>query len=188
MSDHELHGTGPSEWWRCLLFFDQGGAHHWSGRDDSRIAMSGQAKAFSSNVELTSLGAGHGCPVRPFVVDDWLDDGHIIELSPGQTLLVLDTPGHTPDHIALYYPGEALCFVGDHIYPWTALDIAGLGHSLPHYVASTERLLTFVRAKEQEGATTAGNGDDGGQQRRRTVRLACGHVDAELPAVRARYI
>ena len=56
-------------------------------------------------------------------------------------LEVLHIPGHTPDHIALWWESEALLFVGDHIYPWTAIDVSGLGHSLPDFVASTELLL-----------------------------------------------
>ena len=56
-------------------------------------------------------------------------------------LQVLHIPGHTPDHIALWWEDKALLFVGDHIYPWTAVDISCLGHSLPDFIASTELLL-----------------------------------------------
>ena len=119
--------------------------------------MSGAARAFTNNYELTSLGAAHGCPVKPFAVSHWLAHGERVPLCPlaaaaaadpaaagsaaGAELQVLHIPGHTPDHIALWWEEEAVLFVGDHIYPWTAVDISCLGHSLPDYVASTELLL-----------------------------------------------
>ena len=135
------------------VHFDHvGGAHSFA--PEAPIAMGGAAQAFTNNYELTSLGAAHGCPVQPFAVSHWLAHGEKVPLCPAADgvappdgaaaaleLEVLHIPGHTPDHIALWWESEALLFVGDHIYPWTAIDVSGLGHSLPDFVASTELLL-----------------------------------------------
>ena len=132
------------------VHFDHvGGAHSFG--PEAQIAMSAAAQAFTNNYELTSLGAAHGCPVKPFTVSHWLAHGERVPLCPAvsaaagptamEELQVLHIPGHTPDHIALWWEGEAVLFVGDHIYPWTAVDISCLGHSLPSYIVSTELLL-----------------------------------------------
>lgn len=150
------------------VHFDHvGGAHSFG--PDTQIVMGAAAQAFTKNYELTSLGAANGCPVKPFTVSRWLAHGERVPLCPATPeddsiggdegtsvvpileaadssagsleLQVLHIPGHTPDHIALWWEAKALLFVGDHIYPWTAVDISCLGHSLPDFIASTELLL-----------------------------------------------
>lgn len=172
--DAHINVTGLPYFVICThVHFDHvGGAHSFGA--DADIAMGGAAQAFTKNYEITSLGAGHGCPVRPFTVSQWLAHGERISLCPASLdgggsdsrgnessgasapisgpavqdmsavvleLEVLHIPGHTPDHIALWWEARAVLFVGDHIYPWTAVDVSGLGHSVPDFVASTELLL-----------------------------------------------
>lgn len=53
------------------------------------------------------------------------------------------TPGHTLDSISLYDREDKRLFVGDMLYPWTAISLSAVGSSLKAYVASLERLKAF---------------------------------------------
>src|SRR5713226_764785 len=53
---------------------------------------------------------------RSFRIKGWLHDGDVFDLG-GRTLLVLATPGHTPDAISLLDRKNLLMFTGDTFYP-----------------------------------------------------------------------
>ena len=55
---------------------------------------------------------------RNVVVRDvrYVHDGDILTLSPGHSLRVIHTPGHTEDSITLYDAGRGIAFVGDTIF------------------------------------------------------------------------
>jgi glyoxylase-like metal-dependent hydrolase (beta-lactamase superfamily II) len=55
---------------------------------------------------------------RPWKIASYVHDGDWIDLG-GRRLQVIATPGHTPDAIALFEPGDGLLFTGDTFYPGT---------------------------------------------------------------------
>lgn len=76
---------------------------------------------------------------------DWqaLADGETVDAG-GETLTVLHTPGHSPDHIALWHEPSQAAFVGDLVIeggsvmiPWSR------GGNLEDYLASLERLIVL---------------------------------------------
>ena len=76
---------------------------------------------------------------------DWqpLVDGETVDAG-GETLTVLHTPGHSPDHIALWHAPTRAAFVGDLVIqggsvmiPWSR------GGNLEDYLASLERLIAL---------------------------------------------
>jgi glyoxylase-like metal-dependent hydrolase (beta-lactamase superfamily II) len=76
---------------------------------------------------------------------DWqaLADGQTVDAG-GETLTVLHTPGHSPDHIALWHEPARAAFVGDLVIeggsvmiPWSR------GGNLDDYLASLERLIAL---------------------------------------------
>lgn len=80
-----------------------------------------------------------GAPVRTFAAGT-LAAGDRIETDTGE-LVVIPTPGHTPDHIALHLPTAGAVFVGDLMLGGmeTALVAAPEG-DLGEYLASLERV------------------------------------------------
>ena len=110
--------------------------------------MSGAAKAFTRNSEITSLAqAFPGTHLIAFEVSRWLNDGDRIEVDPSIPLEVLQTPGHTPDSLSLFLACDRLLFIGDLLYPYTAIYLDCLGSDLNAYRASIEKLKTFVQHK-----------------------------------------
>jgi len=89
-------------------------------------------------------------------------------------LLVLSTPGHTPDELAWYDVQERWLFVGDTFYERVN---EGLKAEIPiifptegkwaELMASLDKLLEFVRAKNTES----------GKER---VKIACGHITSNV--------
>jgi glyoxylase-like metal-dependent hydrolase (beta-lactamase superfamily II) len=55
---------------------------------------------------------------RPWKIAAYVHDGEWIDLG-GRRLQILATPGHTPDAISLFEPGDGLLFTGDTFYPGT---------------------------------------------------------------------
>ena len=88
-----------------------------------------------------------GVPWRP------LADGDTVITDAGP-LAVLHTPGHSPDHIALWHADSRTLFVGDLLVLGSTVFIpASDGGSLADYLASLERLrqLSPVRAWPAHG-------------------------------------
>jgi hypothetical protein len=65
-------------------------------------------------------------------------------------ITVLHTPGHTADSVSLYQHGERRLFVGDLLYPYTAVGLGSLGASPRDYVASLRKLEAFLAHQEQQ--------------------------------------
>jgi glyoxylase-like metal-dependent hydrolase (beta-lactamase superfamily II) len=55
---------------------------------------------------------------RPWKIAAYVQDGEWIDLG-GRRLQIIATPGHTPDAISLFEPGDGLLFTGDTFYPGT---------------------------------------------------------------------
>jgi len=107
--------------------------------------MGDKHKTYSQNLAITSLAAGVGASVRPFEVTRWLGDGAELFLddaapTPWNRLRVSHIPGHAMDHVAVYYERERRLFVGDTLYPFTAIDLANMGSNLEDYKATLGRI------------------------------------------------
>ena len=76
-----------------------------------------------------------------------LADGDTVMTGAGP-LVVLHTPGHSPDHIALWHPDSRSLFVGDLLVLGSTVFIpASDGGSLADYLASLERLRQLSPAR-----------------------------------------
>ena len=88
-------------------------------------------------------------------------------------LTILHTPGHSIDSISLFMPSQRRLFVGDLLYPFTAVPLSSVGASLDAFLRSTSRLLRFVKMIEagldvatavslsvKSGATGEGRAED----------------------------
>jgi glyoxylase-like metal-dependent hydrolase (beta-lactamase superfamily II) len=72
-----------------------------------------------------------------------VSDGEII-LAAGQPLTVLHTPGHSPDHIALWHEPSRTAFTGDLVTAGSSVMIeASKGGDLRQYLAALERILSL---------------------------------------------
>jgi glyoxylase-like metal-dependent hydrolase (beta-lactamase superfamily II) len=79
---------------------------------------------------------------KPFTITHWLHDGDGIDLG-GRKLIVVATPGHTPDAISLLDEANGLLFTGDTYYPgtiWLYRPETDLGA----YEKSLERMIALA--------------------------------------------
>ena len=128
------------------------------GNNVSSIIMSNAAITFSKNIDLCSLCTSHGMTVKPFLVSDWCVDKTRLHLGPNKKkadvlhdyddiVEILFCPGHTPDSIAVYSYGLNRLFVGDTLYPYTAIDNASVGNNVVHYAESMQMLKQYLCAE-----------------------------------------
>jgi glyoxylase-like metal-dependent hydrolase (beta-lactamase superfamily II) len=72
-----------------------------------------------------------------------IDEGDTIAVG-GETLVVLRTPGHSPDHLAFWHEPSSALFTGDLLIAGSSVMIhASRGGDLADYMASLERLLVL---------------------------------------------
>ena len=72
-----------------------------------------------------------------------IDDGEEV-LVGGESVVVMRTPGHSPDHLAFWHEPSRTIFSGDLVTAGTSVMIhASRGGSLIDYLASLERLLSL---------------------------------------------
>jgi len=133
------------------VHFDHvGGNFQFSQGNCLGIYMGGQNKTFTQNFEINSLAMAHsGAQVKHFAVTNWLNEGDLIYLddknqTKQNSLEVLFTPGHTPDSIALYAHWDKRLFVGDTIYPYTAIHLDCLGSNVEDFKVSLKKMINFV--------------------------------------------
>lgn len=88
------------------------------------------------------LGFLEDLPAPSFQVDSWWADGQTVELG-NRALLVLATPGHTPNSLSLYDRSRAQLFAGDFVYPGP-LYVFYPGASRSAYEQTTRRLLALL--------------------------------------------
>jgi glyoxylase-like metal-dependent hydrolase (beta-lactamase superfamily II) len=91
----------------------------------SRRNAQGSREAAQSEIQpgetCGSLPAGFdpkAYATRPWKITSYVHDGEWIDLG-GRRLQIIATPGHTPDAISLFEPGDGLLFTGDTFYPGT---------------------------------------------------------------------
>lgn len=87
-------------------------------------------------------------------------------------MLVLHTPGHTPDELAIYDPAEKMLYVGDSVYEHEDIIISKEG-SIVEWLSSMDELILLLKAE---------NKDNDGPQRRE-VMINAGHQTAMKPAL-----
>ena len=76
-----------------------------------------------------------------------LADGDIVAAGDDE-LQVVYTPGHAPDHVALWHAGSRTLFTGDLVSTGTTVVIlASHGGSLSQYLASLRRILSMAPAR-----------------------------------------
>ena len=62
----------------------------------------------------------------------------------GEEIIVLHTPGHSPDHLAFWHPPSATVFTGDLVVRGSSVMIeSSRGGDLTQYLASLERILAL---------------------------------------------
>eukprot|EP01097_Dermamoeba_algensis_P011802 TRINITY_DN9294_c0_g1_i1.p1 TRINITY_DN9294_c0_g1~~TRINITY_DN9294_c0_g1_i1.p1 ORF type:complete len:401 (-),score=67.67 TRINITY_DN9294_c0_g1_i1:49-1218(-) len=122
------------------------------------VLMGGGDQVFTKNYEINSLCLAHNTKVKDFQVTRWLTDGELIYLDNNdkrkeKSLEVIFTPGHTSDSIALYSHYERRLFVGDLLYPWTAIHLDCIGSNVSKYMESLQKLTSFVKQQEESFKT-----------------------------------
>ena len=74
-----------------------------------------------------------------FMPDVKVGDGDVIS-GPGWTLDVIETPGHTCNHLAFGLREENICFSGDHIMGWSTTVVAPPDGDMGDYMRSLEKV------------------------------------------------
>jgi glyoxylase-like metal-dependent hydrolase (beta-lactamase superfamily II) len=90
----------------------------------------------------------HPWPIRDRELS-WrrLDEGSIVPTDDGD-LIVMHTPGHSPDHVTLWHADSRTLLVGDMLVQGSTVVIpASHGGSLAEYLVSLERLLHLNPAR-----------------------------------------
>ncbi|TBN55322.1 MBL fold metallo-hydrolase [Hansschlegelia quercus] len=96
-------------------------------------------RAFRASLdgEGDPLEAGADGRYRP---DQALADGDAIA-GPGWTLVAVETPGHTANHLAFALPETSALFSGDHVMSWSTTVVAPPDGAMAPYVASLRKLI-----------------------------------------------
>jgi glyoxylase-like metal-dependent hydrolase (beta-lactamase superfamily II) len=71
-----------------------------------------------------------------------VDDADVVQLA-GREWVAVHTPGHTPDHLCLLDPANAVMLSGDHVLPTITPHISGLGNApdpLAEFFRSLDRM------------------------------------------------
>ena len=101
-----------------------------------------------------TLGAAH--PSAAFAKHPWPEEDHRYSVgwqtigegdvitANGEALAVLHTPGHSPDHLALWHEPTRTLFTGDLVVRGSSVMIhSSRGGNLAQYLASLQRLLSL---------------------------------------------
>lgn len=73
--------------------------------------LSKEAETFAANFSKKEHPPAQ--PFKPFGVDKILSDGDNIELGKNLSVYVLETPGHTRDHLSYYIPEKKILIAGE---------------------------------------------------------------------------
>ncbi len=101
---------------------------------------------------------------------------------PGWTLVAVETPGHTMNHLAFALPEAEALFSGDHVMAWNTTIVAPPDGEMRAYMASLEKL-------RGRGETIYWPGHGGPvREPARLVRCLIGHRRQREAAIRARLV
>lgn len=154
------------------------GLKHFQSASTRILASSFQKSFIEENLPVHSLCKFLDVPTPKYTVSCWADD--LEKLSYDERplgLQILHTPGHTPDELAWYDEQERHLYVGDSFYERVAKDgsyeqpiIFPKEGNWVHYMQSLEKLLRFVKAKNEEPDKSP-------------VKIGCGHVTSSVDGV-----
>ena len=172
--------------WQYLVFcthchFDHIGGIQAFSEAGAEIVASSFNKSFLApeNLDGSSLCSAFGTVLPEYDIDRFVADGQrLTHCGKDLGLVVLQTPGHTPDSLALHDEHENWIFVGDTLYqrvrelPWgesTDLPIILVAQShWQDYVSSLHKLKDFADSLQSEVGT---------------VKLSSGHTTSGEDAV-----
>lgn len=97
-----------------------------------------------------------------------LSDGDVLE-GDGWSLVAVDTPGHSANHVAFALPQERALFSGDHVMAWSTTIVAPPDGAMAPYMASLQKLMD-----RDDGVYWPGHGGPVTQPNR-FVRALMGH-------------
>jgi hydroxyacylglutathione hydrolase len=101
--------------------------------------------------DMEHLGSVEGFPLPTWKVDHWWAPGDKIELG-GRDLIVIHTPGHSPESISLWDSANNLILSGDYLYTGPLYAFVP-GSSLKDYLSTADQLLSrFDQATVYFGA------------------------------------
>ena len=136
---------------------------------DSLVVASGYDPTFISpqNLPEHSLCIDLDVPT-PTYNPTLLSHGADVRSKDGLLLgmILLHTPGHTSDEIALWDTDDAMLYVGDTLYEWEPIVFPNEG-SIVRWLATIDELIALVEA--------SGKGSQ--------ARISCGHRTAAGPAL-----
>ncbi len=113
-SDHSPLATPLAAWAGCKTYAKDSGIH--TAKDE--------------------LGSPDDLGFHP---DVKVRDGDVIS-GPGWTLDVIETPGHTANHLCFGLREENACFTGDHIMGWSTTVVAPPDGDMGDYMRSLEKI------------------------------------------------
>ncbi|KAI0822464.1 beta-lactamase-like protein [Trametes gibbosa] len=137
---------------------------------DSPILVSGHDPAFLAPDSLPdhSLCASLGIPTPSYTPTLRPDRSPVLSVDEDPLgVILLHTPGHTPDELALWDEGEGMLYVGDTLYEWAPIIFPNEG-SIVVWLDTMEKLIALAE----------------GFGRADTVLINCGHKTARKPALK----
>jgi len=87
--------------------------------------------------------------IKPFCITNYVSDGDTIDLGNERKIIVIFTPGHTPDSISLLDKQEQLLFVGDTFYQGP-IYLYRPETNLEDYIKSLEKLVCVIKTNKVE--------------------------------------
>ncbi|KAJ3530580.1 hypothetical protein NM208_g9267 [Fusarium decemcellulare] len=140
--------------------------------DESPIWASGYDRSFieePGRLPTSSLCRFFGMQTPDYRVSHWAGDGQSVVDCMGQNLglTLYQTPGHTPDQLAIWDAAERFLFVGDTLYEWAAILLSPPDGSLISYNQSIAKLKVLVDKWNHEPYS---------HELAPKVKIACGHI------------
>ena len=104
-----------------------------------RLCVNTHRERAGGNASLQKLGVEVAASARPrpaaqhtfepYTIDQWLHNEETIDLGDDQELIVLQTPGYTPDSLCLWYEADQILFTGATIHSSSGEDEEALHRS-----------------------------------------------------------
>ena len=129
-----------------------------------RLCVNTHRERAGGNASLQKLGVEVAASSRPrpaaqhtfepYTIDQWLHNEATIDLGDDHQLIVLQTPGYTPDSLCLWYERDQILFTGDTITSFEGEDTEAL-HRSATLLQSTYRGRLGKRQTHERKAAAA---------------------------------